>query len=100
MIYYKTEEEIELIRESSLLVGKTLAEVAKRIEPGVTTLELDRVAFEFIRDNGALPGFLGYNGFPNSLCTSVNEHVVHGIPNDTPLKEGDIIVFIPPVAGG
>ena len=91
MIYYKTEEEIELIRESSLLVGKTLAEVAKRIEPGVTTLELDRVAFEFIRDNGALPGFLGYNGFPNSLCTSVNEHVVHGIPNDTPLKEGDVV---------
>lgn len=91
MVYYKTEEEIELIRESSLLVGKTLAEVAKIIKPGVTTLELDKVAFEFIRDHKALPGFLGYNGFPNSLCTSVNEHIVHGIPNDVPLQNGDIV---------
>lgn len=91
MIYYKTEEEVELIRQSSLLVGKTLAEVAKHVTPGVSTLELDAVAFEFIKDHGAEPGFLDYNGFPNSLCTSVNAQVVHGIPNNTPLKEGDIV---------
>ncbi|MFT7611211.1 MAG: methionyl aminopeptidase [Parvicellaceae bacterium] len=91
MIFLKTNEEIELIKESSLLVGKTLAEVAKCIKPGVTTLELDSVAEEFIRDHGAEPGFLGYGGFPNSLCTSVNEAVVHGIPNGTPLVDGDIV---------
>jgi len=91
MIDYKTEEEIEIQRESSLLVGKTLAEVAKLIQPGVTTLELDKVAEEFIRDHHAIPGFKGYNGFPNSLCTSVNEQVVHGIPNNKPLKNGDIV---------
>jgi len=91
MIFYKTGEEIELIRKSSLLVGKTLAELAKIIKPGVTTLDLDRLAEEFIRDHGAKPGFLGYNGFPNSLCTSVNEAVVHGIPNANPLKNGDIV---------
>lgn len=90
-IHYKTEEEIELIRESSLLVGKTLAEVAKNIKPGVTTLDLDAIAYEFIKDNGAEPTFLGYNGFPNSLCTSVNDVVVHGIPNNKPLKDGDIV---------
>ena len=91
MIYHKTEEEVELIRQSSLLVGKTLAEVAKHIAPGVSTLDLDAVAFEFIKDHGAEPGFLDYNGFPNSLCTSVNAQVVHGIPNNTPLQEGDIV---------
>ena len=91
MIDYKTEEEIEIQRESSLLVGKTLAEVARIVKPGVTTLDLDKVAEEFIRDNNASPGFKGYNGFPNSLCTSVNEQVVHGIPNNKPLKEGDIV---------
>lgn len=91
MIYYKTEEEIELLRESSLLVGKTLAEIAKLIKPGVTTLDLDKVAYEFIHDHQAVPGFLNYGGFPNSLCTSVNDHVVHGIPNDIPLQEGDIV---------
>lgn len=91
MVFLKTDEEIEIIRESSLLVGKTLAEVAKLIKPGVTTLDLDKVAEEFIRDNGGKPGFKGYGGFPNSLCTSVNEAVVHGIPNDKPLKEGDIV---------
>ena len=91
MIFYKTGEEIELIRNSSLLVGKTLAELAKIIEPGVTTLDLDKVAEEFIRDHGAIPGFLGYGGFPNSLCTSVNEAVVHGIPNNQPLEDGDIV---------
>ena len=87
----KTDEEVELIRLSSLLVGRTLAQVAARVQPGVTTLALDAVAEEFIRDHGAEPGFKGYGGFPSSLCTSVNEAVVHGIPNDTPLQEGDIV---------
>ena len=87
----KTDEEVELIRLSSLLVGRTLAQVAARVQPGVTTLALDAVAEEFIRDHGAEPGFKGYGGFPNSLCTSVNEAVVHGIPNDTPLQEGDVV---------
>lgn len=90
-IYYKTEEEIELIRESSLLVGKTLAEVAKLVEPGVTTLELDKVAEEFIRDHDAIPGFKGMYDFPNTLCASLNSAVVHGIPNNKPLVNGDII---------
>ena len=87
----KTDDEVELIRQSSLLVGKTLAELATRIRPGVTTLELDRVAEEFIRDHGAYPGFLGYNSYPNSICASVNSSVVHGIPNERPLLEGDIV---------
>lgn len=91
MILIKSEEEIELIRESSLLVGKTLAEVAKLIAPGVTTRQLDKVAEEFIRDHGGTPGFKGYHGFPGSLCTSVNEVVVHGIPGDYTLQDGDII---------
>ncbi|MEI6488964.1 MAG: type I methionyl aminopeptidase [Bacteroidota bacterium] len=90
-LYYKTKEEIELIRESSLLVGKALAEVAKVIKPGVSTLFLDKVAFEFINDNNAVPAFLNYNGFPNSLCISVNEAVVHGIPGKYELKDGDIV---------
>ncbi|MFT6151320.1 MAG: methionyl aminopeptidase [Flavobacteriales bacterium] len=90
-VHYKTKEEIELIRHSSLLVGKTLAEVAKLIKPGVTSLELDKIAEEFIRDNGGIPTFLGYNGFPGSLCVSVNECVVHGIPNSVPLQNGDVI---------
>lgn len=88
---YKTEDEIELIRESSLLVGKTLAELAKLVRPGVTTRELDKVADSFIRDHGGYPGFLGYNGFPNAICASVNQAVVHGLPGDTPLQEGDIV---------
>ncbi len=91
MIYIKTDEEIEIQRQSSLLVGKTLAEVAKVIKPGVTTLELDRIAETFIRDHGAEPGFKGYGGFPATLCISVNDEVVHGIPGETPLKEGDIV---------
>ncbi|MBE50255.1 MAG: type I methionyl aminopeptidase [Flavobacteriales bacterium] len=91
MIFYKSEEEIDLIRESSLLVAKTHAEISKLIKPGVTTLYLDRIAEEFIRDNGGIPAFKGYGGFPNSLCTSVNSHVVHGIPNDNNLINGDII---------
>ena len=90
-IYYKTKEEIELIRESSLLVAKTHAEMAEIIRPGITTLELDKRAEEFIRDNGAIPAFKGYQGFPATLCASPNEQVVHGIPNNIPLKDGDII---------
>ncbi len=91
MIYLKTDEEIELLRESNLLVGKTLGEMAKHIQPGCTTKQLDKIAEEFIRDNGAVPGFLGYNGFPGTLCTSVNDQVVHGIPGAYTLKDGDII---------
>ncbi len=92
MIYYKSKEEIELIRNSSLLVGKTLAEVAKYLKPGVSTLKLDKIAEEFIRDNGAIPGFKGYRGYPATLCVSVNEEVVHGIPNDNRyIKDGDIV---------
>lgn len=96
MIFLKTDDEIELLRQSNLLVGKTLAEVAKLIKPGVTTKELDRVAEEFIRDHGAIPTFKGFPNpfgppFPGSICTSVNEQVVHGIPGDTVLKDGDII---------
>ncbi len=91
MIYLKTDEEIELMRISNQLVAKTLGEVAKAIRPGVSTLELDKIAETFIRDNGGTPAFLNYQGFPNTLCTSVNEQVVHGIPNDTPLLEGDVV---------
>jgi len=91
MIHIKTEKEVELIRESSLLVGKALAEVARLIRPGVTTIMLDRVAEEFIRDHDAIPGFKGYEGFPATLCTSLNEQVVHGIPDGRELKDGDII---------
>ena len=97
MIFLKTEDEIELLRQSNLLVGKTLAEVAKLVKPGVTTRELDKVAEEFIRDNGATPTFKGFpnqygDPFPASICTSVNEQVVHGIPSSKAvLKEGDVI---------
>ncbi len=91
MIKLKTKEEVELLRENNLLVSKTLAEVAKYVKPGVTTDELDRVAEEFIRDNGAIPGFLGYNGFPKTLCVSVNDGIVHGIPSSYALREGDIV---------
>ena len=91
MIYLKTQEEVELLRENNLLVSATLAEVGKHIKPGVTTLELDRIAEEFIRSHGAVPGFLGYGGFPNTLCVSVNENVVHGIPSSYALREGDIV---------
>lgn len=91
MIYYKTDEEIERIRKSSLLVGKALAVVAGKIRPGVKTIELDKAAEEFIRDNNALPAFKGYRDFPATLCTSINEQVVHGIPGNRELKDGDII---------
>ncbi|GGW23203.1 type I methionyl aminopeptidase [Arenibacter certesii] len=91
MIITKTPEEIELMRESALIVSKTLGMLASEVKPGVTTLHLDKLAETFIRDHGATPGFLGMYDFPNSLCMSPNAQVVHGIPNDTPLEEGDII---------
>lgn len=95
-VYLKTDEEVELLREANLLIGKTLAELAKIIKPGVTTRQLDVLAETFIRDNGAEPTFKGFPNpygpeFPASICTSVNEQVVHGIPNDIPLKDGDIV---------
>jgi len=91
MIYFKTDEEIELLRLSNLLVSKTHAEIAKMMKPSVTTLQIDKVAEQFIRDHGGVPGFLHYNGFPNSLCISVNSQVVHGIPSSYELKDGDIV---------
>ncbi|MDE7103097.1 MAG: type I methionyl aminopeptidase [Bacteroidales bacterium] len=91
MIRTYSPEEIEKIRESSLLVGKTLAEVAKVIAPGVKTMELERVADAYIRSVGGVPGFKGYEGFPYALCISVNEMVVHGYPSEYELKEGDIV---------
>ena len=95
MIFVKTAEEIELLRESNQLVGKTLGEMAKHIRPGISTLELDRIAEEFIRSHGALPAFKGYEGFPNTLCVSVNDVVVHGIPSaKCILKEGDMSLSI------
>lgn len=90
-IILKTDEEIEFMRAANRLVGMTLGELSKHIKPGITTLELDRIAEEFIRDHGAIPTFLGYGGFPNSICASVNENVVHGIPNNKPLQEGDVV---------
>ncbi|MBX3164607.1 MAG: type I methionyl aminopeptidase [Bacteroidetes bacterium] len=95
MIYLKNREEIELMRESALMVSRTLAIVAREVRPGVTPLYLDKLAEEFIRDNGGVPAFKGYgnrnNPFPASLCISINEAVVHGIPTNTPLNDGDII---------
>jgi methionyl aminopeptidase len=90
-IILKTIDEIELMRKSALLVSKTLGILAKEIKPGVTTLYLDKLAEEYIRDNNGIPGFLGLYDFPNTLCISPNEQVVHGIPNTNPLKEGDIL---------
>jgi methionyl aminopeptidase len=88
----KTAEEVELMRQSNLLVSKTLAEVGKHIRPGVSTEKLDQVAETFIRDQGAVPGFLGYQGYPKTLCTSVNDQVVHGIPSEKViLEEGDLV---------
>ena len=96
MVFLKTEDEIDLMRAANQLVSQTLTEVGRLIKPGVTTKQLDKVAEEFIRDHGAIPTFLGfpnpYGGdFPASLCTSVNDQVVHGIPSDEPLKDGDIV---------
>ena len=91
MIFIKTAEEIELLRASNLLVSRALAEVGKAIKPGVSTLKLDKLAEEYLRGHGGIPGFLGYNGFPATLCTSLNDEVVHGIPSEKELIEGDIL---------
>lgn len=91
MFLAKTDEEVELLRLNNDLVSRTLAEVAKHIKPGVTTQKLDSLAEEFIRAHGAVPGFLGYNGYPATLCISVNDAVVHGIPSSYELREGDIV---------
>lgn len=91
MIIPKNSEEIELMRESALIVSKTLGEIASAVKPGVTTLELDKIAEDYIRSHGAIPGFLGLYDFPNTLCMSPNAQVVHGIPNDKPLENGEII---------
>ncbi len=91
MIFLKTDEEISFLREANQLVGRTLGEVAKWVRPGVTTKRLDEIAEEFIRDNGGVPGFKGYEGFPGTLCIEVNDVVVHGFPSDYVLKDGDIV---------
>ena len=92
MIYLKTDEEIELLRENNILVSQTLAEVGRHIKPGVTAKQLDKIADEFIRSHGATPAFLGYQGYPASITVSVNEQVVHGIPSDkVVIKEGDVV---------
>jgi methionyl aminopeptidase len=91
MVFIKTEEEIEILKQSSLLVSKTHAMLASEVKEGVSTIKLDKLAEQFIRDNGGIPGFLNYNGFPNTLCVSVNDVVVHGIPGNQMLKNGDIV---------
>lgn len=91
MIYLKTDQEMLLIKESGVVLGKAHAEVAKWIKPGVTTRQLDKIAEEFIRDHKGVPSFKGYNNFPATLCISINEVVVHGFPSNYMLKEGDIL---------
>ena len=91
MIYYKTSAEVELMRESALLVSATLAEVARNLKEGMTTLEVDALAEKFILDHQAIPSFKNYKGFPFTCCISVNDAVVHGFPNNTPLKNGDLV---------
>jgi len=91
MIYYKTEAEIELMRQSALLVSSTLASVAAVLKPGITTLSIDKMIGEIIRSNNAIPSFLNYHGYPYNSCISVNDVVVHGFPNENELKEGDIV---------
>ena len=91
MIIYKTEAEIALMRDAALLVSKTLTEVAGFLKPGVTTLQIDKLCYDFVMDNKAIPSFLNYNGYPFTVCASVNDVVVHGFPNNTELKDGDIV---------
>jgi len=90
-VYYKTDEEIEQVRESANVLSQLLVEIAKEVKPGITTLSLDQLAFDFIQDHGGTPAFLNYHGFPYSLCISVNDQIVHGFPSDYVLKEGDIV---------
>src|SRR5476651_1077273 len=91
MMICKTEAEVVLMKESATLVSKTLTEVAKVLKSGMTTLQLDKLCAEFVKDHGAIPSFLNYRGYPHNICASVNDVVVHGFPDDSPLKEGDIV---------
>ena len=91
MMICKTDEEVEMMRQSALLVSKTLTEVAKILKPGITTLSIDEMIGQFIRDHNAVPSFLNYHGYPFNSCISVNDVVVHGFPNKNELKEGDIV---------
>src|SRR5205823_2289568 len=91
MILYKTDTEIAFMRQSATLVSKTLTEVAKILKAGITTLQIDKLCAEFVRDNNAIPSFLNYRGYPYNICASVNDVVVHGFPNGLPLKDGDIV---------
>ena len=91
MIIYKTEAEIALMKQSAMLVSKTLTEVAKVLAPGTTTLQIDKLCADFVRDHKAIPSFLNYRGYPHNICASVNDVVVHGFPDNTPLKVGDIV---------
>ncbi|HVX28535.1 MAG TPA: type I methionyl aminopeptidase [Parafilimonas sp.] len=93
MILYKTDSEVELMKQSARLVSKTLTEVAKVLKPGITTFQLDKLCFEFIKDHKAIPSFLNYRGYPYTICASVNDVVVHGFPNNVALKEGDIVTI-------
>jgi methionyl aminopeptidase len=90
-VIYKTTEQIEQVRESAKVLSRLLAEIAKVIKPGITTLSLDKLAYDFIQDNGGTPAFLNYHGFPYSLCISVNDQIVHGFPSDYVIKEGDLV---------
>jgi len=91
MIFYKTDEQVELMRISALLVSETISEIAKILRPGLTTMEIDKLANEFILDNGAVPSFYNYQGFPHHIITSLNDVVVHGFPSKEVLKDGDIL---------
>lgn len=93
MIFYKTEAEVALMKQSAELVSKTLAEVAKVLKPGMTTMEVDTLCNTFVRDHNAVPSFKNYHGYPHNINASVNDVVVHGFPNDTPLKDSDIVTF-------
>jgi len=88
---YKTDAEVALMKEAALLVSKTLTEVAKILKPGVTTMQIDKLCDDFVRDHKAVPSFLNYHGYPYTVCASVNEVVVHGFPNNVPLKDGDLV---------
>jgi len=91
MIYHKTEAEVALMKEAALMVSKTLTEVAKVLQPGMTTMDIDKLCLDFCKANNAIPSFYKYHGYPHHICASVNDVVVHGFPNDTPLKNGDIV---------
>jgi methionyl aminopeptidase len=90
-VIYKTTEQIEQVRESAKVLSRLLAEIAKVIKPGITTLSLDKLAYDFIQDNGGTPAFLNYHGFPYSLCISVNDQIVHGFPSEYVIKEGELV---------